>query len=138
LENSIQEEFVIKDSWVDTRCTQSEILTLNLIQSQGLCNGKGIPKLIDGEDICVPIGTCYIKDSTACRWVPGGHTEERVHHWLVMGPVGKHIINIKTLKELIGAFINIVDGILRPIVNSQYTNHCASSAQRSLDQWNST
>lgn len=137
-ENGIGEEFVIKDSWADTRRTQSEILMLNLIQSQGLCNGKGIPKLIDGEDICVPIGTHYIKDSTACRRVPGGHTEERVHRRLVMGPVGKHITNFKTLKELIGAFIDIVKGMSRPIVNSQYTDHCASSARRSLDRRDST
>jgi hypothetical protein len=50
-------------------------------------------------------------DSTA-RWrvrdESGG--EERVHRRIVMKPVGRHITNFKSLKELVGAFMDIIKG----------------------------
>ena len=113
-EQGIEEKFVIKDSWVDTRRTRSEIMMLRLIQARGLCKGGGVPKLIQGEDAPFCSGTrlepISTKDSTARRRVPNGKLEERVHHRLLMGLVGMHIIDFKSLKELVGAFINIVEG----------------------------
>jgi hypothetical protein len=113
-EQGIREKFVIKDSWVDTRRTRSEIETLRLIQARGLCKGGGVPKLIHGEDVPFYGGTnlepISTKDSTARRRAPNGKLEERVHRRLLMGPVGMRIIDFKSLKELVGVFVNVVEG----------------------------
>ena len=113
-EQGIREKFVIKDSWVDTRRTRSEIETLRLIQARGLCKGGGVPKLIHGEDVPFYGGTdlepISTKDSTARHRTPNGKLEERVHRRLLMGPVGMCIIDFKSLKELVGAFVNVVEG----------------------------
>jgi hypothetical protein len=113
-EQGIREKFVVKDSWVDTRRTRSEIVTLRLIEARGLCKGGGVPKLIHGEDVPLYGGTgsepISTKDSTARRRVPSGKVEERVHRRLLMGPVGMRIIDFKNLKELVGAFVNVVEG----------------------------
>jgi hypothetical protein len=106
--------FVIKDSWVDIRHTRSEINTLKHIQNEGLCKDGSVPTLIHGEDVPLYGGAdskpISIKDSTTRRHAPNGTVEERVHHWLLMGPVGIHIIDFKCLKELVGTFIDIVEG----------------------------
>jgi Fungal protein kinase len=116
-----QEEYVLKDSWADVRRTHSEIWTLKLIEEKGLCEGKVIPRLVLGEDVCVYTGTdskpIYIRDTTARRRDPTvKHVDERVHRWLLMGPVGKHISTFTSLKELIGAFVDLVEGWLHPSV----------------------
>ena len=110
-----REEVVIKDSWADVRRTRSEIETLTVIKKNGLCDGYGIPELVHGEDVlvCGVSGSEreYVVDSTA-RWrvrdESGG--EERVHRRIVMKPVGRHITNFKSLKELVGAFMDITKG----------------------------
>jgi len=91
---------------------QNEIDTLKLIQDKGLCSGRGVPQLIHEEDVQVPCGIdsipTFCTDHTSHRCVRDNTVENRVHRWLVMGPVGKHIASFKSLKELIGAFIDVV------------------------------
>src|ERR1700677_2329015 len=99
------------------RRTHSKIQTLKLIEEKGLCKGRVVPKLILGEDVSVHTGTdeepIYIKDTTARRRDPAvKHADERVHRWLLMGPVGKHISTFTSLKELVGTFIDLVEGLL--------------------------
>lgn len=110
IEDGISEAYVVKDSWVDTRRTQSETHTLRLIHKQGI--GRGVPTLIHGEDVLVaggsPLKPTYSCDSTARRRGQEGLVEERVHRRLLMGPVGIRITDFRSRKELIGAFINIV------------------------------
>ena len=82
-------------------------LTFMLIEERGLCKDRVRPRLVLGEDVCVHTGTdskpIYIKDTTACCRDPTvKHVDERVHHQLLMGPVGKHISTSTSLKELIG------------------------------------
>jgi hypothetical protein len=116
-----QEEYVLKDSWADVRRMHSEILTLTLIEERGLCKDRVVPRLVLGEDVCVHTGTdskpIYIKDTTARRRDPTvKHVDERVHRRLLMGPVGKHISTFTSLKELIGAFVDLVEGWLHPSI----------------------
>jgi hypothetical protein len=118
-EGMILKVYVLKDSWADVRRMQSEIETLKLIEEKGLCEGKIVPRLVLGEDVCVRTGTdskpVYIKDSTARRRDPAvKHADERVHCRLLMEPVGNHITTFKSLKELIGAFIDLVEGMFYP------------------------
>jgi hypothetical protein len=133
-EGGILEEFVVKDSWVDTRRTQSEIVTLQRIHMEGICDGKGIPRLIHGEDVHVPTGAFnFIVDSTARRRVAqtDEQVEERVHRRLLMGPVGIRITNFRSRKELIRAFIDVVESKCHLfIINGKYTNSYMFSARK--------
>jgi hypothetical protein len=113
-EDDITKEFVVKDSWVDTRRTQNEIDILKYIESNGV--REGVPKLVCGEDVLVCDGwddthteLHYIIDCTARRRVGSG--EKRIHRRLLMGPVGTRITNFRTLKELVGSFIDVIKGI---------------------------
>ena len=120
MEGLIRKLYVIKDSWVDTRRTHSEIDTLKLIQDKGLCPGRGVPQLIHGEDVQVPCGIdsipIFCTDDTSRRRVGDDTAESRIHCRLVLGPVGKHIASFKSLKELIGAFIDAVSGTSRVFI----------------------
>jgi hypothetical protein len=105
-EGGIVNEFVVKDSWVDVGRTQSEIKMLTRIHEDRLCQGQG------REDVRVPTGSHFAIDSTARRRaLAKGQEEEKVHRWLLMGPVGIRITNFRSLRELIGAFIDFVEGI---------------------------
>jgi hypothetical protein len=125
-EGGVVDRFVVKDSWVDIRRTQSEIMTLTRIRSDRLCEGQGVPHLVCGEDVRVPTGShlapIFVIDSTARRRVTlaKGEDEERVHRRLLMGPVGTRITNFRSLKELVGAFIDVVQGMLHSnFINNQ-------------------
>jgi hypothetical protein len=112
--NGEDEHPVIKDSWVDLRREQNEIETLKYIQAQGLASDKGLPQLVHGEDVPLPCGgydskPICVKDYTSRRRTDDWE-EIRVHRRLVMGPKGRHIIAFESLKELIGAFIDVVEG----------------------------
>ena len=57
----------------------------------------------------------YIKDCTAhCHNPTVKHVDKRVHHQIMMGPVGNHITAFKSLKELIGTFIDLVECMFYP------------------------
>jgi hypothetical protein len=67
IEDGISEAYIVKNSWVDTRRTQSKIEMLRLIHREGI--GKCVPTLIHGEDVLVasgsPLKPTYSCDSTA-------------------------------------------------------------------------
>jgi hypothetical protein len=117
-EGDVQTHYVIKDSWADERRTQSEISTLerigNLHSSETFC---GLPKLFSGEDVPVySYGDLpgYKSDSTTRRRAADSKVEGRVHRRLLMQPVGKHITNCTSLKELVGGIIDAIKGIFKP------------------------
>lgn len=143
-EGGIVDQFVVKDSWVDVRRTQSEIMTLTHICNDHLCEGQGVPRLICGEDVRVPTGPhlapIFIIDSTARRRVTlaNDQAEERVHRRLLMGPVGIRITNFRSLKELVGAFIDVVQGIFRSSLIIKYAHNWIFSARQLVQCENPT
>lgn len=116
-EGGTQTHYVIKDSWADERRTQSEACTLERIGDLNFSESpSGVPKLCKGGDVPVylyddPPG--YKSDSTARRRTVNSKVEGRVHRRLLMQPVGKHITNWTSLKELVGGFIDAVKGIFK-------------------------
>jgi hypothetical protein len=97
------QEYVIKDSWVKERCLPGELDIMKDISGIPC-----VPTFIAGEDLKQP-GTTTT-DSTSLRRV-GIHLEEpRLHRRIVMQPVGYDIRSFTSKKELIGAFIDIVQG----------------------------
>jgi hypothetical protein len=117
-EEGIQTHYVIKDSWADERRTQSEVSTLERIGNINPSESfSGVPKLFKGEDVLVYLygdRPGYKPDSTARRRVADSAVEGRIHRRLLMQPVGKHITNCASLKELVGGIIDTVKGIFKP------------------------
>ena len=67
-----------------------------------------IPTLVTRWDVCLPNGK---KDTTGIHW-PKMHTgKEWVHQWLLIEEVGEPLSTFHSKKELIGAFIYMVEGI---------------------------
>ena len=90
-------EYIIKDSWINTRWQLNKIDILHKISD--IVN---IPTLVTRWDVCLPNGK---KDTTGICW-PKMHTGgERVHEWLLIEEVGKPLSTFHSKKELIGAFI---------------------------------
>ena len=94
-------EYVIKDSWC-VRERESEITTLETLKGM-----EGVPQLFASEDL-MSFGNV---DSTAARRVGIDKQEERIHRRLVIGPVAQPLSTFSSKKELIQAFINVIQSM---------------------------
>lgn len=93
-------KYIIKDSWIDRSRQQNETDFLTLLDSL-----EGVPDLIAGEDVKLPSGDL---DCTLPR--TGQNVEARVHRRLVLSPVAEHLSTFRSKKELVGAFIDVLQG----------------------------
>ena len=73
---------------------------------QDLHSVKGIPTLFAGGDVVLPNGKT---DCTLPQ--PSSDSEVRTHHRLLMTPVGECLLNFLSQKELIGAFISVIQSM---------------------------
>ena len=96
-------EYIIKDSWIDTRRQLNEIDILREISDV-----VNVPTLVTGWDVCLPNGK---KDTTGIRWLKTHTGEERVHRRLLIEEVGEPLSTFRSKKELVGAFIDVIEGI---------------------------
>src|ERR1700722_8402975 len=96
------EGYVIKDSWIHRGRQHSELEILKEIS--GI---QGVPRFVCGEDIELPDKTV---DSTALIRMGQSSIDIRIHRRLVMQPVGEPISSFISKKELVGAFIDIING----------------------------
>lgn len=96
------EDFIIKDSWINTKRTTSEIETLRILEDV-----KNVPRLIQGLDLPSPHDNGKI-DSTLDRRHQNLAKENRVHRRLVMSPVAEPLSSFVSKKELIGALMDVV------------------------------
>jgi hypothetical protein len=94
------EQYVIKDSWVQSGRTSNEIDLL-----KEMADVEGVPDLVWGGEVLLSDGTV---DSTALNRIGITYSEERVHRRLVMQPVGERIQTFRSKKELISVLIDLV------------------------------
>ena len=96
-------EYIIKDSRINIRWQLNKIDILHEISD--IVN---VPTLVTRWDVCLPNGK---KDTTGIHW-PKMHTgEEWAYQWLLIEEVGEPLSTFHLKKELIGAFIYMVEGI---------------------------
>lgn len=100
-------EFVMKDTWIQVGRQSNEIEMLRHIAGVPC-----VPTIIEGEDLALPNGTT---DSTA--EIRKGldqsdlKVENRLHRRILMTPHGESIFTFASKKELIGALIDVVEGV---------------------------
>ena len=97
------QEYIIKDSWIDTRRQLNEIDILREISDV-----VNVPTLVKGWDVCLPDGT---KDTTSLRRHRRHSGEERVHRRLLIKEVAEPLSTFRSKKELVGALIDAIEGI---------------------------
>jgi hypothetical protein len=94
-------EYVIKDSWC-IRSRESEITTLEVLKDM-----EGVPHLYASEDL-MSFGQT---DSTVARRIGITTREERIHRRLVIGPVAQPLSTFSSKKELIQAFLDVIQSM---------------------------
>jgi hypothetical protein len=97
------QEFVIKDTWIQTGRKNSEIDILFLVAGIPC-----VPTIVHGEDLKLSDG---VLDSTGIIRANQNWHEERIHRRIVMKPVGESIFKFESKKELIGTLIDVTTGM---------------------------
>jgi hypothetical protein len=98
------QEYIIKDCWIQVGRTHSEIAMLERIKDV-TC----VPTIICGEDLQLP-DSGGADSTTVIRRGEAVESEERIHRRILMTPVGESIFSFTSKKELIGGFIDIIEG----------------------------
>ena len=99
------QEYIIKDSWINTRWQLNKIDILREISDV-----VNIPTLVKGWDVHLPDG---MKDTTSLHWHRRHTGEEWVHQQLLIKEVAEPLSTFCSKKELVGALINMIEGISR-------------------------
>jgi len=100
-------EYVLKDCWRLRSRVLDEVQIL-----QGLTGVQGVPRLIASEDV-----QCFgAADSTATRRPGLDFEEERLHRRLVIEPLAQPLYTFTSRRELIQAFIDVVEGTSQSLV----------------------
>ena len=107
------DEYIVKDSWVDTSREDSEADILRELKEQKI---PGVPEIVGDEKVCVD----GVADSTQRirstlfrhgEWMNEKYSriEMREHHRILMRPFGRKLENFRSLKELLQAIRDVAN-----------------------------
>lgn len=107
-----QESLVMKDSWPQSHRADAEPKVLERIKKEKINGGRSLPQLHSWERVFRPFGNKKFSMLEASTLPRETRKDSRVHCRQVFGPRATTIDGFVSLKDLIGAFIDIVDGML--------------------------